>query len=321
MITKSVAFFSEGSRLVGDVYYPSDVPPGRKRPGIVLCHGYTGIKDLYLPDNARLLTQAGYVAMTFDYKGWGESAGPRSRLAPYSRVADVQAALTFLGTLPEVDAERLGLYGTIIVGPRGARYRHPVTGEDISLKSGWRADVYPPSGPPYRDFALFIQDEDVVIGTAVMPYFEHVRGVVGLNYRADSLRQRLAKDGDPSKIFRSEIHGNPGTPLLEAFVGDSVKIHVLLPASEQPHVFSLEGHQWPLELGRQGSNLLSAILVGGMEALSLTLAEGAGGRGGLPGTYLYGDHREPYREAGLWGIFQVHPRGAPGTKLRPLSAP
>ena len=215
----------------------------------------------------------------------------------------------------------LGLYGTIIVGPRGARYRHPFTGEDISLKSGWRADVYPPSGPPYRDFALFIQDEDVVIGTAVMPYFEHVRGVVGLNYRADSLRQRLAKDGDPSKIFRSEIHGNPGTPLLEAFVGDSVKIHVLLPASEQPHVFSLEGHQWPLELGRQGSNLLSAILVGGMEALSLTLAEGAGGPGGLPGTYLYGDHREPYREAGLWGIFQVHPRGAPGTKLRPLSVP
>jgi uncharacterized protein len=112
MITKSVAFFSEGSRLVGDVYYPADLPLGRKRPGIVLCHGYTGIKDLYLPDNARKLTQAGYVAMTFDYKGWGESAGPRSRLAPYSRVADVQAALTFLGTLPEVDAERLGLYGT-----------------------------------------------------------------------------------------------------------------------------------------------------------------------------------------------------------------
>jgi hypothetical protein len=50
--------------------------------------------------------------MTFDYKGWGESAGPRSRLAPYSRVADVQAALTFLGTRPQVDPGRLGLYGT-----------------------------------------------------------------------------------------------------------------------------------------------------------------------------------------------------------------
>lgn len=107
-----VVFYSEGVRLVGDVYYPDGLQPGEKRAGIVLCHGYTGVKDLYLPDNARVLNQAGYVAMTFDYKGWGESAGPRSRLAPYSRVADVQAALTFLGTLPEVDAERLGIYGT-----------------------------------------------------------------------------------------------------------------------------------------------------------------------------------------------------------------
>jgi len=52
------------------------------------------------------------MVMTFDYKGWGESAGVRSRLAPYSRVADVQAALTFLSTLPEVDADHLGIYGT-----------------------------------------------------------------------------------------------------------------------------------------------------------------------------------------------------------------
>jgi uncharacterized protein len=109
---KPVSFYSEGVRLVGDVYYPADLKPSEKRAGIVLCHGYTGVKDLYLPDNARVLTEAGYVALTFDYKGWGDSEGPRSRLAPYSRVADVQAALTFLGTLPEVDPERLGIYGT-----------------------------------------------------------------------------------------------------------------------------------------------------------------------------------------------------------------
>ena len=109
---KPVSFYSEGCRLVGDVYYPDG--PGRNAPraGIVLCHGYTGVKDIYLPDNARVLTEAGYVALTFDYKGWGDSEGPRSRLAPYSRVADVQAALTFLGTLPGVHPERLGLYGT-----------------------------------------------------------------------------------------------------------------------------------------------------------------------------------------------------------------
>src|SRR5499433_3161923 len=43
---------------------------------------------------------------------WGDSEGPRTRLAPYSRVADVQAALTFLAAQPEVAADRLGIYGT-----------------------------------------------------------------------------------------------------------------------------------------------------------------------------------------------------------------
>ena len=109
---KAINFYSEGFRLVGDVFYPEGLKPGAQRAGIVLCHGYTGVKDLYLPDNARVLNEAGYVVLTFDYKGWGDSEGPRSRLAPYSRVADVQAALTFLGSLPEVDAARLGIYGT-----------------------------------------------------------------------------------------------------------------------------------------------------------------------------------------------------------------
>jgi fermentation-respiration switch protein FrsA (DUF1100 family) len=111
-VKEAVSFYSEGTRLVGDVYCPDDVTSAEPRAGIVLCHGYTGVKDLYLPDNARVLNEAGYVVMTFDYKGWGESEGSRSRLAPYSRVADVQAALTFLGTRPEVDARRLGIYGT-----------------------------------------------------------------------------------------------------------------------------------------------------------------------------------------------------------------
>ena len=88
-------FYSEGVKLRGDIYRPDDLQAGEKRPGIVLCHGYTGVKDLYLPDTAQTLNHAGYVVMTFDYKGWGESDGPRSRLAPYSRVLDVQAAMTF----------------------------------------------------------------------------------------------------------------------------------------------------------------------------------------------------------------------------------
>ena len=110
---RPVEFFSEGYKLCGDVYIPDDLSRYETRAAVLLCHGYTGVKDLYLPDNARVLNEAGYVAMTFDYKGWGDSDGKSPhRLAPYSRVADVQAAMTFLGVQPEVDDNRIGIYGT-----------------------------------------------------------------------------------------------------------------------------------------------------------------------------------------------------------------
>ena len=109
---KPVTFFSEGVKLAGDLYLPADLARGEKRAGIVLCHGYTGVRNIYLPDNARVLAEAGYVVLNFDYKGWGDSEGPKTRLAPYSRIADVQAALTFLAAQPEVAADLLGIYGT-----------------------------------------------------------------------------------------------------------------------------------------------------------------------------------------------------------------
>src|SRR3974377_2427043 len=112
MMPKSVTFFSEGVKLAGDLFLPTDIRPGERRAGIVLCHGYTGVRSIYLPENARVLVKAGYAVLNFDYKGWGDSDGAKTRLAPYSRVADVQAALTFMGAQREVDAARLGLYGT-----------------------------------------------------------------------------------------------------------------------------------------------------------------------------------------------------------------
>ena len=112
MQCESVSFYSEGVRLEGDLYRPDGAGPDDARAGIVLCHGYTGVKSLYLPDNARVLTEAGYVVLAFDYKGWGASEGPRAQLAPFSRVADVLAALTFLQTRPGVDPAHIGLYGT-----------------------------------------------------------------------------------------------------------------------------------------------------------------------------------------------------------------
>ena len=36
---KPVTFYSEGVKLVGDLFLPADIKPGERRAGIVLCHG------------------------------------------------------------------------------------------------------------------------------------------------------------------------------------------------------------------------------------------------------------------------------------------
>jgi hypothetical protein len=189
----------------------------------------------------------------------------------------------------------LGLYGAIVVGPRGATYQG----------SGWAVDVHPPGAPAYRDATVFLQDADEVIGTHRMPYTTTVGAPVGINYQAAPLS---SSDHDVAAYIKA--HGDPPTPLLHAYAGDPVRVHVLAPWSEQAHVFSIEGHQWPLEPGRDGTNLLSSVRVGGLEALTLQLQGGAGGPAQLPGTYVYGDHRGPYFEAGMWGLFKVYPRDA-----------
>src|SRR5439155_19284434 len=129
------------------------------------------------------------------------------------------------------------------------------------------------------------------------------------------LARRLVVDKDAAPRFRSAVHGDPAVPLLEAFVGDRVRLHRFVPFSEQAHVFSLEGHRWPLEPGRRGTDMRSSLHLGGLAAATLHLVDGAGGAARAPGDYVYGDHREPYRDAGLWGMFRMYSRGARGARL------
>ena len=115
-LLQKVTFYSEGIRLDGLVYTPDDLTPGERRPALVLCVGYTYLKSLVMPDIAHVLNEAGYVAMIFDYRGFGDSDGERWRLIPREQVNDVRAAVTYLGSLPQVDADNMGLLGISLGG-------------------------------------------------------------------------------------------------------------------------------------------------------------------------------------------------------------
>jgi len=56
IIERSVTYFSEGDRLAGVVYLPAESQG--PVPGVVLCHGFTAIKELILPDYGRAFAEA-----------------------------------------------------------------------------------------------------------------------------------------------------------------------------------------------------------------------------------------------------------------------
>jgi alpha-beta hydrolase superfamily lysophospholipase len=113
---QKVTFYSDGWRLDGLVYTPEGLGAGERRAAVVLCPGYTYLKTLVMPDIAKALNAAGYVAFLFDYRGFGDSDGPRWRLIPSEQVADVRAALTFLADQAPVDPERLAVLGVSLGG-------------------------------------------------------------------------------------------------------------------------------------------------------------------------------------------------------------
>jgi fermentation-respiration switch protein FrsA (DUF1100 family) len=111
-----VSFYSEGMRVSGQLYLPDQRREGEKLPAVVLCHGFAGFKELLLPPYAERFAASGLAALLFDYRGFGGSEGERGRLVPAEQVADIRNAVTFVQTLSEVDAERVGLWGTSFGG-------------------------------------------------------------------------------------------------------------------------------------------------------------------------------------------------------------
>jgi len=112
MKREDIAFYSEGCRLSGHLYLPDDGGDGKSKPAIILAHGFTGVKEMLLPDFATSFADQGWIALTFDYRGFGTSEGQRGRLLAPDQVEDIRNAVTYARTRSEVDPERIGLWGT-----------------------------------------------------------------------------------------------------------------------------------------------------------------------------------------------------------------
>lgn len=105
-----VQFESDGLRLAGILEKPADAQG--PSPAVILLHGFGANKaDGMVTMTAQKLTAMGYVTLRFDMRGCGESEGTRARVLCEEQVRDVRNAVTYLASLPQVAADRIGVLG------------------------------------------------------------------------------------------------------------------------------------------------------------------------------------------------------------------
>ena len=112
-----IAFTSEGIACRGWLYLPGGGARGSRPPVVVMAHGFAAVKEMGLDRFAEAFMAAGLASLVFDYRGLGASDGePRQDVDPQAQVADYRNAISFVRRRPEIDPERIGVWGTSYSG-------------------------------------------------------------------------------------------------------------------------------------------------------------------------------------------------------------
>ncbi|MGE5639538.1 MAG: alpha/beta hydrolase [Clostridia bacterium] len=110
-----VSFPSEGAILRG-LLITAEGHNGR-RPLVVMAHGTSATIHMVAIQYARVFAGAGIAALIYDHRNFGASEGlPRQEINPWIQCRGYRDALTYGLTLPEVDPERVGLWGDSYTG-------------------------------------------------------------------------------------------------------------------------------------------------------------------------------------------------------------
>ena len=136
---RAVDIWSDGTRMSGDLWLPAGFGDGTKRPAILLTHGWGGTRSHLNDSYAPKFADAGFVVLTFDYRGWADSDSRlviiddqpapdadgavtvraraiREVVDPLDQIRDISNALDFLYGEDGVDVERIGIWGTSYSG-------------------------------------------------------------------------------------------------------------------------------------------------------------------------------------------------------------
>lgn len=209
-----VTVWSEGTRLAADLFKPDDLADGERRAAILLCHGWAGPKSHLSDTYAPYFCKAGFVCLTFDYRGWFESdarvvtpsrqpdvdddgymtvrAKPvRDVVDPLDQNRDIHNVLAFLFELDCVDPQRVGLWGSSY----GGGHVIHVGGTDARIKAIVSQVPGMGQAPDHYGFA-HPGDQSEAIAASM------ARGEVDIVPRPPGTPDSLAGAGDSRTMWR-----------------------------------------------------------------------------------------------------------------------
>ncbi|WP_426975404.1 alpha/beta hydrolase [Pseudarthrobacter sp. O4] len=106
----TINFDRDGLTLAGDLYTPENFDENGHYQAVVVQGSFSSVKEMMAGTYAQKFAEQGFVALSFDYAHYGQSAGePRQLESPAEKLDDLQAAVTYLTGLPYVDV--VGMVG------------------------------------------------------------------------------------------------------------------------------------------------------------------------------------------------------------------
>ncbi len=226
-----------------------------------------------------------------------------------------------------------GLVGAIVIEPQGSKW----TEDTISRAS---ATVTKSDGTTFREFVVMVQDDAqyYVNGQYISTNNNNYNDNSGINYGTEPMDYRYgnltgayATNGNnQAATSNSLVGGDPRTPVFTAPAGTPVRFRLAHSPGIGPEVFTINGHVWQRQpymnnSTQIGPNPLSQWIGsrdnhGATDHFDLVIDK-AGGKGAVPGDYLYSVFLPGQANLGMWGIFRVTPPYVAGRRgARPAAA-
>jgi fermentation-respiration switch protein FrsA (DUF1100 family) len=129
-----VSFEVDGERIAGILHGPADrrADAGERLAAVAAFGTWTSTKEMIVPNYANILARAGFIVLTIDFRGFGESEGTERRTeSPARKIRDIRATVDFLSNHPGIDPDRVGILGICA----GAGYVVHEVADDARVRS------------------------------------------------------------------------------------------------------------------------------------------------------------------------------------------